>query len=347
MRTIMRVGVIIGGVGFVALFALQAVIALGVAYCLLVVGLTAGLSTAKWLERPWFGRQFLAGVRAGAVAVGISGAGALLSLLILGPHDKLLLATHSHLLTLSMAQWVKTLSALSWAGIDILTVLLAGLAGVALSALSAQIFAWSKNQRAIHIVTQARQAAQALSLADTATTASGSHAYGQSAYFTGAPAMSPPMGPAMSSGGITSSHSTLNGAPFPTTAHAAPTAGTLPNTPAMPRRTLGPVPPTPPTGITGTRRAPLPPSRHVDDEYPAATDPNEAQTSQRTPSKARPAGNHLTDAMRDALATWASDNAAEEPPNERSTPQPSAYLNSSRPLPKRNRKKQNTRDWLC
>src|SRR5437879_10380916 len=85
MRTIVRVCITIGGVGFVALFALQAVIALAVADCLLIVGLAAGLATAKWLERPWFGRQLIAGLRAGALAVGIAGAGALFSLFIIGP----------------------------------------------------------------------------------------------------------------------------------------------------------------------------------------------------------------------------------------------------------------------
>ncbi|HEX8032774.1 MAG TPA: hypothetical protein VF510_02955 [Ktedonobacterales bacterium] len=348
MRTIVRVGIIIGGVGFVALFALQAVIALAVAVCLLIVGLAAGLGTAKWLERPWFGRQLIAGLRAGALAVGIAGAGALLSLFIIGPQDKTVLAARSHLLTLNMAQWVKSLAILTWAGIDILTVLLAVLAGVALSALTTQVFAWSKNRRAIQVVTQARQAAQAFSRVDPLTASSGSHSTGQASHFTGAPALS-------AGGDTTSTLSALTGAPRPATAQAAPTSSTKSKIPATPRRTLAPVPPTPPTGISGTQRAPLPRSKQVDEDYPSPTEPalptttdaDEAPPFKRIPSKARPADSHLTEAMRDALATWASDNVAEETPGERSGPQPSAYLNSSRPLPKRNRKKQDTRDWLC
>ncbi|MGZ6388379.1 MAG: hypothetical protein ACXWQZ_03865 [Ktedonobacterales bacterium] len=348
MRTIVRVGIIFGGVGFAALFALQAVIALAVADCLLIVGLAAGLGTAKWLERPWFGRQFIAGLRAGALAVGVAGAGALLSLFIIGPQDKTVLAARSHLLTLNMAEWVKSLTILSWAGIDILTVLLAGLAGVALAAFTTQVFAWSKNRRAIQVVTHARQAAQAFSRVDPLTASSGSHSTGQSPYFTGAPDPS-------AGGDTTGPLSAQTSIPRPTTAQAAPTSTTTSKVPGAPRRTLAPVPPTPPTGISGTQRAPLPRSKQANEDYPSptepalptATHPDEAHRSRRIPSKARPADSQLTEAMRDALATWASDNVAEETPGERSGPQPSAYLNSSRPLPKRNRKKQNTRDWLC
>lgn len=347
MRTIGRVGIIIGGVGFVALFALQAVIALAVADGLLIVGLAAGLGMAKWLERPWFGRQLMAGLRAGAFAVGISGTGALLSLLILGPQNKTVLAEHSHLLTFSLAQWIGSLGMLSWAGTDILTVLLAALAGVGISALTTQIFAWSKNRRAISVVMQARKAAQSFSRAEALTPATGTHTFGQNSGFTGAP---------VASGiGITGSLGTLTSAPRPATAQATPTTSVQPKAPGAARRTLAPAPATPPTRISGTQRAPLPPSKKVDAEYsaptepalPAATDTDEPQTYRRTHSNAQPAGKQLTDAMRDALATWANDNVAEETPTERSGPQPSAYLNSSRPLPKRNRKKQNTRDWLC
>lgn len=347
MRTIVRVGLIIGGIGFVALFALQAVIALAVADCLLIVGLAAGLGTAKWLERPWFGRQLMAGLRAGAFAVCIAGAGALLSLLLLGPRDKILLATHSHLLVFSMAQWIHTFSLLSWAGIDILTVLLAGLAGIGLSAVTTQIFAWSKNRRAIRVVTQARQAAQSFNRTDIQTPAASNTSAGQRAYYTGAPAAS--------GVGVSGALGSLADTSRPAAAQAASAIGGQHKAPPAPRRTLAPTPATPPTGISGTQRRPIPPGKHVDEDYPMPTEPalhtaqgfDETPTTQRTPSKARPAGKQLTDAMRDALATWANDNVAEETPTERSGPQPSAYLNSSRPLPKRNRKKQNTRDWLC
>lgn len=90
----------------------------------------------------------------------------------------------------------------------------------------------------------------------------------------------------------------------------------------------------------------------------------------RKRSSKRPADKELTEAMREALAAWAKQNdgpanegAPAEPtdPEERDgadeqvpvkapakrAPVSSAYLNSSGPAPKRNRKKQNTRDWLC
>lgn len=345
MRTIVRIGVIIGGIGFIALFALQAVIALAVADCLLIVGLASGLAMAKWIERSWYGRQLIAGLRAGAFAVSIAGVGALLSLFIIGPRDKTVLATRSHVLTIDMSHWVGSFTILPWAGIDILTVLLAGLAGVVLSAITTQIFAWSKNRRAVQVVVQARQAAQTLSRADTFTTSTVGHTTGQGAYFTGAPAVS--------GGNVTGTIATHTGVLRPATAQATPASGTPPKAPAGPRRTLAPAPPTPPTGISGTQRAPLPPEKRAGSDYstptepafPTAADSEEAPPFKRTP--AARTGGQLTEAMRDALATWASDNIAEETPGERNSPQPSAYLNSSRPLPKRNRKKQNTRDWLC
>src|SRR5262249_37658289 len=77
----------------------------------------------------------------------------------------------------------------------------------------------------------------------------------------------------------------------------------------------------------------------------------------RKTSRARPADRQLTQAMRDALAAWAEDadagageqdNVAAEPDQAppRRPPQPSTYLNSAGPAPKK-RKRKDTRDWLC
>jgi hypothetical protein len=75
----------------------------------------------------------------------------------------------------------------------------------------------------------------------------------------------------------------------------------------------------------------------------------------RKTSRARPADQQLTQAMRDALAAWAEegpekqmDDAAADPANvpTRRPAQPSTYLNSAAPAPKK-RKRNNTRDWLC
>jgi hypothetical protein len=51
--------------------------------------------------------------------------------------------------------------------------------------------------------------------------------------------------------------------------------------------------------------------------------------------------------MKDALAAWASENADANPAAEARSPLPSTYLNSAPPAPKRNRKKNPTRDWIC
>jgi hypothetical protein len=96
----------------------------------------------------------------------------------------------------------------------------------------------------------------------------------------------------------------------------------------------------------------------ADPERFQATEPALRAPGRRT-SEARPAESQLTEAMREALATWASDSGTtgrREPPPEMPlpgspdskvrAPQPSAYLNSSPPVSnKRARKKQNT-EWI-
>jgi hypothetical protein len=87
------------------------------------------------------------------------------------------------------------------------------------------------------------------------------------------------------------------------------------------------------------------------------TEPVLPVAGSRRPSDVRPADSQLTDAMREALATWAADNAPAsqsddtaagpaEASGKARAPQPSAYLNSAPPAPpKRARKKQNT-EWI-
>ena len=72
-----------------------------------------------------------------------------------------------------------------------------------------------------------------------------------------------------------------------------------------------------------------------------------APSSSRGPSTARPMEHELREDERRALAEWADDDTEETTAPR--VPKPSAYLNSSEsaPAPKRGRKKQNTRDWLC
>jgi hypothetical protein len=160
MRTILRVGITIGGIAFVALYALQSAIALAIAPGIIVAGVCAGLGTAKWLERPWFGRQFSAGLRTGIIAVGMAGVGALLALLTQGPHSIDQLTERSHLFPIDLGPAITMVSGIGWVGVDILVVSLSVAVGIAVSVVISQIGAWTKSQRAIQVVAQARLAAQ-------------------------------------------------------------------------------------------------------------------------------------------------------------------------------------------
>jgi hypothetical protein len=124
-------------------------------------------------------------------------------------------------------------------------------------------------------------------------------------------------------------------------------------------------------------RAPQPQRDHVAFQptvpMPSAAEPQPPAPAVRVVRKRsskRPADKELTEAMREALTAWAKQNDGAEDeerahvaPEERDSadeqapapakvpakraPVSSEYLNSSSPAPKRNRKKQNTRDWLC
>jgi hypothetical protein len=304
MRTILRVGITVGGVAFVTLFALQSAISLAVAAGIVLTGLCAGLGTAKWLERSWYGRQLAAGLRSGTIAVGMAGVGALLALLTQGTRSPGQLAERSHLFRFDLGPAIETVSGAGWVGVDLLVISLATIAGIALCMCVTQIGAWTKSRRAIQIVTQARLAAQGPFYDDRA---------GVSGLFgvVGVPASIPP-------------HSRLAG-PQPARADFASAFGDQSLIPPTTSARVQPIEPIPKGG------------------------------TQRQPSKARPAESQLTEAMREALATWAGDNSAanEADPGSGSaestrgrTPAPSNYLNSTPPAPaKRVRKKQNT-DWL-
>jgi len=106
--------------------------------------------------------------------------------------------------------------------------------------------------------------------------------------------------------------------------------------------TLG-APPTGPGWYTSPPSGAIPPGLYAAPTLPPPGRP--APNSGRGPSTARPVERELDDDEREALARW-----AEEHPGDASgprTPAPSTYLNSPTPAPKRNRKKQQTRDWLC
>ncbi|MGH2486151.1 MAG: hypothetical protein ACRDHE_09085, partial [Ktedonobacterales bacterium] len=133
MITIIRVGAIVGGVWFVALFALQAAVALVVLVGVVAAGLCAGLAIAKWLDRAWYGKQLHAGLRAGAIASGAAGLAALVALLAMGPHDVKTLTTRSHALGVDLGGVAKALGFAGYIGVDIVGTLLAVALGAGLA----------------------------------------------------------------------------------------------------------------------------------------------------------------------------------------------------------------------
>lgn len=395
MRTLMRVGGILGCAGFVALYALQTATALAVVAGIPLVGLLAGLGAAKWLPREEYGRQLRAGLRAGLLACGLAALGALLSLLLLGPRDIPTLAARSNVVGLDLAPVVRTLALLTWAGVALLLVLLAAALGCGLAAISAQIAGWSKSAEAVRVVRQARLAAQALNRDDAwqsgvtgaplphsgqpvhastllrqlgvpvLGTPSASHLTGMPGV-TGAPAFSGMPGP-ISAAGSTGA--------LPVTGFM-PVTGSTPGLGLTPPLTFTPGSgtPLPPFGVQSPQPAPAPastPTPARDPEVANATEPalpaasapaqspdpapsGKQPARRRSSSSRRRADRELTQAMREALAAWASENAAEAAGaagdnGATRTPASSAYLNSAGPAPahKRGRKKQDTQDWLC
>lgn len=311
MRAIVRVGLILGGIGFLALFALQHAVGLAVAPLLVSIGLLAGVCSAKWLEWGWYGHQFRAGTFAGFYACTLAGIGALISLLMAGPHDVHALAAASHIGGFNLAPVIERISGFSWMGVDVLLLLAAGLLGVFLAGLSTQVLALSKDTRTVRVITQAHVAAQPLARRDTfMPTPSGAHA-GDS--ILPSPRSQP---------GVAASPSTP-GAGWGTPAPVAPqqqgwqSGGYVPAAGAPVRQVATRTPP--------------------------------PQKPAQPPVEEHPRDGRLSAAEREALETWAHDNdddSDNEPkPSRKRQPKASAYLNG--PAPKRSRKKQDTRDWLC
>ena len=349
MRTSVRVGAIVGGVAFVVLYAAQTSVALAAVYGIVVAGFCAGLGAAKWLEREWYGRQFGAGLRAGALAASIAGLGTLLSLVVLGPHDVAALAARSRLVGVSFAPIAHRLGFLGWMGTDLLTVAGATLFGTAIAAFTCQVFAWSKSARAVRVVTQARLAAQALNRDEVYRATGAPSTYGPAVRASN---QLPPLGVSTPGAApFTGSTPALGIIPPPTFSPSS-----VPAPASQQRRTAAPA--TPFAGVP-SRASASPANRAAEhaptEPIPPAHMPVSADSlARQSPSAARRADGQLTDAMRDALAAWAHDNDAptKKPAPARGkgkssrTPAPSAYLNSAPPA-KRSRKKQDTQDWLC
>lgn len=364
MRTILRAGGIIGIVSFVALFAAQTSIALAVVFGILASAVCAGLAVAKWLPREWYGHQFTAGLRAGALASGLAAAGSLASLLALGPHDLPTLIARSHLLGVDAVSLARALQFADWAGVDVLAVLGTLAVSIVLAGIITLIFAWGKSRHTVRVVERARQTARALMRdVDWAPLSNGR---------TGAPALSMTGGPAL--GQLTSPSLVGLSMDDLTPSLAAPGArsgrrGTAAPVSVPPANRVRPARLVSPADSPAQRHTAAPaqrvsaaeaqptrsalPATAASELTAAGTAEADASATVRRPkprksSRARPADKQLSEAMRDALAVWAEETKEEDAEGvpARRVAQPSAYLNSSGPAPKR-RKRNDTRDWLC
>ena len=341
MSNVYRVGLLLGAMGALAIFALGRMAALTAAVGVVAVGLLAGLAMAKWLEWDWFGRQIEAGLRAGIIACSLGAIAGLVTLIAQGPRDISTLAAQSHLGGLNLAPLAHTLGGLGWLGVDIVALFLACLIGIALAVGTTEVFAIGKNRAAVDAVSRARQAAESLRAGRPwSATVSRPVTQAPSALSAGAQWMTSPQ-----SAPLTTNGSRMTNAP---------------------RRTNAPAPQASVQTYGGDSEA-------LADFYTAPAQPaapsKRRQTAAPEPVDAQPTGdeamNYLNDetrmreAMRDALSMWADETeegATEQPTQRRKRepkgdskrePNPSAFLNAEQ-RPKRSaRKKTNTRDWLC
>jgi len=329
MRAIVRVCLVVGGIGFLALFALQHAVALAVAPLLVIVGLLAGVCMAKWLEWGWYGSQFRAGAYAGFYACALAGVGALVSLVTAGPHDAQSLAAASHLGGLSLAPIIEGAAVLGWIGVDAVLLLICGMLGIFAGGFATLFLAMSKSARTVRVVTQAHVAAEPLARRDTfLPTPSGARA-GDT--LLPSPRSQPGFAASPSNPGFAASPSNP-GADWGTPAPFAP--------PRQPARQTG-------ANSPAARRTA---ARQVATQTPPpqpAVKPPTPEPAPATPSKGQQRDGRLSAAEREALDAWARENEPKPATTSRKRqPKASEYLNGPAPA-KRSRKKQDTRDWLC
>lgn len=354
MRRTRRTIILLGCIGFIALYALQYRVALAVTPLILVVGVVAGLAIAKWLPWAWYGRQFAAGVRAGAVACGLSAAGVLLSLVGSGPHTVSALASRSRLPGVDLTGIVTGLSSAGWFTPYLLLSVFFALGGTLAAGLVAQVAGWSKSQRTVRVISQAHNAAATFHRAQTWAPATNSMP-SISGYWN---SVIPSAGPLSHPGALATSatHAASRAAMTHGPVSGTPIARDRWITDSVLERESSYLAALPPLGFeAAVPLAPLPPA-------PEPIPPR------RTDSGAHPVQFAMTEDLRKALDEWESDPhpedaIIEEPDASPSTkppavsraktpskrqPKASSYLNSQpAATPRRSRKKQNTRDWLC
>lgn len=162
MQSVLRVGVVAGVLGSVALYGLARTSGLVAAYGIILLGFAAGLAMAKWLDWSWYGRQLEAGAQAGALACIPAAALSLVALLSQSAHSVGALETNSHLGPLTAGGLAHAFGFSGWAGADILSIVFSTLFAIGLAALTSIVMAWSKSGRAVRSVNQAHEAARSL-----------------------------------------------------------------------------------------------------------------------------------------------------------------------------------------
>jgi hypothetical protein len=325
---------------------------------MLLAGAAAGLGAAKWLARGWYGRQFQAGLAAGALSAGLAGAAALAMLLSSGPRNVAALTGASALPGVSLSGLVRLVSRFGWLGTEILSIVGGALASILIAGVVTQIFAWSKSRHAVEVVEQARQAALALGGADSISAAALTAAEQRQRITSGyAPIALAAPGPATLASlravrapdeiavAEAPVRATLAPQPRPTAGPASPGGPVRPTMPPQARPSAGPArgqPPTPPAGTPAAKP-----------ELVLVGAAAQGRGRNRKRSSARSVKKQLTDEMRAALEAWAreddasaGDDVGVDTAAPSRAPQPSTYLNSAAPK-RRNRKKAVTRDWIC
>lgn len=325
MRTVTRTGVGLSVVAALALYGLQLLAGMTAALGIIATGMIAGLCVAKWLERDWYGRQLEAGARAGAIACGVAGLSSALYLLGHGYTSIDALVAGSHAPVFSLADLTLALSPLGPTGAIIAVSVVATLLGIATAGLTAQVFGWDKDKRSLRVIAQARLLAQALQVGELG-------------------AQVTPTGDRPSSPSVR-----LYGRTSPT---AGPAAAIGPTSTSGVRRTAAP----------RTAAEANPPFSSWDDEtaatenLPAApkaraakpAKPGKLAAEPRHTSNARATGDAITAEERAALMAWEEAmNGDSQPEGQPREPKASQFLNEPVAAPRRNRKKTNTRDWLC
>ena len=371
MRTLLRVGGIAGALAGALALALAPRAGVAVAALVTLAGLAAGLATAKWLPPTWYGRQLGAGLRAGLIACVIAVPATLIALLEMAPQGEASLAISPATLA-PLASLVGGIMAA-----DTLAVVAAALAALVLAACSARIFASDKSTRFVKAVARAREASQPLHeegifapvLARRTAVPLAAAGGGGAARLdrpTGAQPASPRAGPQRrtlapatppdgiagtgGTNGATVSRRTVGPAVRRT---VAPALHALPREAEPPRPAPSPAaPPTPaPAAAAG----------------PPAPAPAPAAPVLKRRSGGRPQAARLTPEMIEALAAWARDTEEDDEDGDQEDgeevaagragkageaaakrePVESSYLNTPAPAPKRKRKKNATRDWIC